>query len=358
MFDLVPLLLIPLAVGGGFFFVLKTTISWKEFLLQAGVCMGVLAMGFGIARCSALSSTEHLNGHIVKKTEDRTSCCHCRTICDSRDKKGNCTSSHEVCDHSSDSSWVLHVSTGHSITVENCDGSHSAPKRWKQAVIGEFAAVEHSYTNYLKADEDTLLRHGADEKLVARIPELPEIYDLHRVKKVVLDGATAPTFWQTELEKINDDFGARRQIDIIFLLTKSTDTERYTDAVETAWLYGPKNALIVVIGTDGSTITWARVVTMSRVEALKVELREGLTGLSLEDPTIFTVLREQVTRHWQRTAMEEFEYLGSHASPTTGWMVFLYILALALSVGLSMLMHREDVFGDEGFLNRFNKHRR
>lgn len=356
MLDLMPLLLIPLAVGGGFFLVLKTTFTWKEFLLQVGICFVIIFIGFFLARCDAMSSVEHLNGHVTGKSEDRTSCCHCHTVCDSRDKKGNCTASHQVCSHSWDSEWNVQTSLDHTITIENCDGSHRPPKRWDEVKIGEFAAVEHSYTNYLKADEDTLIRHGADETLVARIPKFPEVYDLYRVSKVVEDGTRAPKFWQIELENINDEFGATRQIDVTFLLTSHDNADRYSDAVEKAWLYGPKNGLIVVIGTDGTTITWARVVTLSRVEELKVDIREDLQGLALTDPRIFTILRAHILQHWKRTSMEEFEYLASHASPTTGWMVFLYILALALSIGLAMFMHHEDVFGDEGWVNR--RHRR
>lgn len=352
MIHLLGLLLVPLLVGGAAFYVLRATITWKEFVAQEVVSVLLLVGGFQLAKWGALQSTEHWNGHITEKTEDSIGCCHCTTVCDSRDKQGNCTSSHTECDHVFDSEWNLHVSTGDVVTVETCDGWGSAPDEWTRAKVGEFAAVSHGYTNYLKADPDTLLRHGADEKMVGKIPSFPEIHDLYRVKKVVADGATAPRSWQGDLEKLNDEIGGKKQIDVTFLLTKQADADRYASAVEHAWLYGPKNALIVVMGTDGSEITWARVVTVSRVEELKIELRDGLPGRPLDDPKIVPFVRENVERLWHRTAMAEFEYLASHASPTTGGLVLLYILSLVLSVGLTVLAHREDVFGDEGWLNR------
>jgi hypothetical protein len=357
MMSLFPLLLVPLLVGGVAFATLKLTFSWKEFLLMEAVCVVVLVSGFFIARHSAMQATEHLNGHLTKKTEDSISCCHCRSVCDSTDKKGNCERSHEECSHSSDSEWNLHVSTGDTITVETCDGWGSPPVAWKNAAVGEFAVVEHSYTNYLKADPGTLLAHGADEHLLQKIPSFPEVHDLYRVSKVVTDGVKAPASWQPALEKLNDELGARKQIDIVFLLTKHRDPNAYASAVEAAWLYGPKNALTVVIGTDGTSITWARVVTLSRVELMKVELRDDLEGLALDDPKIFEVVKDQVVRHWARTAMSEFEYLAAHASPSTLGITLLYFLAFLLSGGLVMFMHGKDVFGDERWLNQQDRNR-
>lgn len=359
MMSMLPILLVPLIVGGGAYVMLKLTFTLKEFFLMEGISVSVLVIGFFIARHSAMSATENWNGHLTKKTEDSVGCCHCHSVCDSRDKQGSCTSSHTECSHSHDSEWNLHVSTGDVVTVEGCDGWHSAPDAWKAAVVGEFASIPHDYTNYLKADPETVLLHGADEHLVKRIPKFPEVHDFYRVPKVILDGATAPKHWQATLEKLNDDLGGAKQIDVVFLLTKHKDPNAYASAVETAWAFGPKNALTVVLGTDGEKIEWARLVTLSRVEQMKVETRDALEGLALTDPAIFTILREQIKMHWKRTAMAEFEYLASHASPSTLGTTLLYILALALSIGLVMWMHHKDIFGDEGFsLGRtYRRHR-
>lgn len=358
MQSMLPLLLVPLIVGGAAYLLLKMTFTWKEFVLMELICLLVLVSGFFIARYSALRATEIWNGHITRKTEDTISCCHCRTVCDSRNKKGDCTSSHEVCSHISDSEWNLHVSTGDTIMVETCDGWGSPPSAWERAKIGEFAAVEHAYQNYLKADPDTLLTHGADERLVKRIPSFPEVRDVYRISKVVTDGVAAPKTWQQELERLNDELGGRKQIDVVFLLTKHKDPDAYASAVETAWLFGPKNALTVVLGTDGTKITWARFVTLSRVELMKVETRDALEGLELSDPQIFSILRDQITRHWKRTAMAEFEYLASHASPSPLGTFLLFLLAICLSGGLVAYFHRNDAFGDERYSTlRWNRFR-
>lgn len=357
MLHLFPLLLIPFAVLGGAFYVLRQTITWKEFVALEVLMIVLLVGGFFWARWGSMRSVEHWNGHITEKIEDSISCCHCHRVCDSKDKNGNCTSDHEVCSHSSDTEWALAISTGDRVVIETCDGGFSAPSAWKAAKVGEFAAVEHSYTNYLKADPDALILHGADAHLLKAVPEFPEIHDFYRVSKVVTDGASAPAMWQQELEKLNDELGSSKQIDVTFLLTKNPNANDYAAAVESAWMYGPKNALIVVIGTDGETISWARVVTLSRVEELKIEIREGLKGLSLKDPTIFKVIREHIQKLWHRTAMAEWEYLASHASPSTGALVFLYIFGIALSIGFTALAHHKDLFGDEGFLNRYSRFR-
>jgi hypothetical protein len=185
--------------------------------------------------------------------------------------------------------------------------------------------------------------------LVRRIPSFPEVHDTYRVSKVVTDGVTAPKTWQQELERLNDELGGRKQIDVVFLLTKHKDPDAYASAVETAWLFGPKNALTVVLGTDGTKITWARLVTLSRVELMKVETRDALEGLELNDPQIFSILRDQIARHWKRTSMAEFEYLASHASPSPLGTTLLFLIAICLSGGLVAYFHRNDVFGDEKY---------
>lgn len=347
MGHLLLLLLIPLIIGGAGFLVFRQTITWREFGAQEGICTVLLMLGYFLARCSAMHDTEILNGHITDKVEDTTSCCHCTSVCDSRDKDGTCTRSHTECDHSRDWEWYLETSTGHTIMVETCSGWRSPPRRWTNAQVGEFAAVENGYQNYLLADPDTLLRHGANQALVEKIPPFPrEVYDLHRIHKVVTDGPRPPATWQPQLEKLNDDLGASKQIDVVILLTKNQHADEYALAVETAWVYGPKNALTVVIGTDGETVSWARVVTLSRVEDLKIELRDELQGMQLTDPELIPTIRKHIEKQWHRVSMSEFEYLASHAKPHTGWLVFLYILAFASSITITYLAHHEDFFGE------------
>jgi len=358
---LLGLLLIPLFVCGGFFLLCKGTVTWKEFLLQSGACILVVILGYFITKWGALRDTEHLNGRITQKLDGTQHCCHCHTVCDSRDKKGDCTASHEECDHFHDYWWSLNTTVG-KIGIEDCSGWNSPPKAWTNAVVGEPATVEHGYTNYLKADPDSLMVKAALNKYGAQVPKFPEVYGFYKVNPVIGVGVPVPDGWQQALREINADLGAKNQVDVTVMLT-NVSYPMFAQAVESKWLYGPKNSLNIIIGVldhevDGKNeafASWVRVVTFSKVEALKVRLRDDIQALPIAGPIIPDLIRKAVSEGFKRTAMADYEYLARSATPAMGWLVFLYILGVGLSVGLGIYMHKNDVFGDEGGFRSYKK---
>ena len=351
MIHLFPLLIIPLLIAGVAFFGFKRTITWKEFALQEVIQIVVVVVGFMIAQAASLSSTEHWNGHVTSKRHSRVSCCHCHQECVSRDDDGMCERYRTVCSHSYDNSYLIHLSTGDTVG-DSC--THSGPPSWfANAYKGEPASVPRRYKNYLKADPDSLFVQGADEKLVQTIPSFPDIYGLYKVNKVVTHGVAKPRGVEMQLRRLNDKLGAKHQVDIVFLLTRAgKDPDAYSAAVERAWLYGPKNALIVVAGVSGGDkIDWARIVTISKVEMLKIGLRDELPGHTVSE-AVGMVEQHIRNGEWHRVSLSEYEYLTSHASPS-GWALgLLYVFSIMLSIGLSIFMSKNDVFGDERFLNK------
>jgi hypothetical protein len=344
---MIGLILIPLIVGGLAFYLLRT-ITWKEFLLQIGSSVALLVGVYFVAKWGALQDTEYLNGVITKKAKGTESCCHCHTVCDSRDKDGNCTASHEVCSHFHDYWWSLKTTVG-TIGVKDCSGSSSTPGVWKNAVVGEPATVAHRYTNYLLADKDSIVRHDVIDEFGKQIPNFPGVRNLYKRNPVVSDGVKIPADWQKLFGEMNARLGSKKQVDVVVLLTKET-SPTYAQAVETKWLYGPKNAFTVVIGTDGNKVRWARAVTISKVSDLKIKIRDELEGAELS--TVPGIVDALVGRHFNRTPMSDFEYLNKSTTLPTGWMIALYILAFLLSIGITITMHVKDVFGDEGFRKR------
>lgn len=341
------LLLIPIGIAGGSFLLLSDTVTWKEFLLQ--LVLGALVCGgsWQLAKWGALRDTEHLNGRITQKIADTQSCCHCRTVCDSYDKKGNCTSSHESCDHSYDYYWDLDTSVG-KISIEDCSGSNSPPDVWVNAVVGEPAAVEHGYTNYLLADPDSLMVHTIPQQFYNQVPEYPDVHGKYKVDHVIGDLASSASLLQVALRELNADIGATNQVDVTLLLTSIQDPT-YAQAVEAKWLYGPKNSITIVASLQGSTVQWVRVVTFSKVELLKVRLRDQLQGLSIDDPRFMSVIRQEVSTGFKRTKMANFEYLASTASPGGWHLALLIIFEILASLGLAYWAHVKDIFGDETF---------
>ena len=89
--------LIPLVIAVVAWRLCHSTITGKEYLVMLFAGLLVAVCGYGLAAWGSLRSTEHWNGRITEKTHGSQSCCHCWTVCDSHDKDGNCTSSHEEC---------------------------------------------------------------------------------------------------------------------------------------------------------------------------------------------------------------------------------------------------------------------
>lgn len=337
---LLALLLVPIAIAGGAFLLNHWSVSWKEFLLQVGVSLAVALLGWQVAKCAALSDVEHLNGRITNKTEGTQHCCHCTTVCTGRDKNGNCTSSYESCSHVWDHHWEIQTSVGE-IQVQNCSGSSTPPKAWSEARVGDPAVVEHRYTNYLKADPDSLIVHSEHGPYLDRIPEYPKVFDYYRVNPVISDGVAIPAKWQEVFREMNADLGPSEQVDVTVLLTSITDPT-YAQAVEAKWLYGPKNSLTIVLGVEADEIRWARVVTISRVEPLKVYLREALQGRKLQDPEVPDLIAQGVAKKFNRTPMSEFSYLARTATPTGWWLFGLYLVNIVVAILLTAIIHHRN----------------
>lgn len=353
MTHLFVLLLIPVLVLGAAFLILKGSITGKEFALAIGVSLITLLIGWQLAKWGALRSDEHLNGRITKKVDGTQHCCHCHDVCDARDKDGKCTSSHEVCSHSIDYNWSLETSVGE-IDIEDCSGSDDPPSIWRNASVGDPVSVNHGYDNYLLADPDSLFVHETMGKFTGAIPSYPEVYNKFKVDHAISQGVSVPIGWQEELREINADLGAPNQVDVAVLLTNIADPT-YAQAVEAQWLYGPKNSITIVMGVAGNDIAWVRVITFSRVELLKVRLRDQLQQMKLNDPNVMKVIRREIQNGFHRTAMADFEYLARTAKPKGWWLFGLYLFEIAVSIGLVYWTHTKDIFGDEGFQRAFGR---
>lgn len=336
------ILIVPFVVSAVAFIYFKT-ITWKEFLLQLGVVLLVLGLAFLLARCSQHRDTEYLNGHITEKQHGWESCCHCSQVCVARNEDGMCTARIKECDHNRDYWWSLDSTVG-SISVKDCSGSSSTPSIWKDAYVGEPVSLPHSYKNYLLADKDSIIVKELDHKYKEKIPNFPGTYDLYKRNHVVSKDVDIPPTWQKKFRQINDKLGKKKQVDVNVVLTKETNPE-YAKAVESKWLYGPKNSFNVVLGVKEDKVLWARAVTLSKVSQLKIAIRDDLQGKSLEE--VPTIIHDLVETKFIRTPMSTYEYLDKSTELPLAAEIILFILGIILSVGFTVAMHKHDIFGDE-----------
>lgn len=355
-------LICPLLVALGFFFILKG-ITWKELGLLILAELIVAGVSVVIVYHMNTSDEETWNGWVSQKKQEWTSCthsyqCRCRTetSCSGSGKNKSCSTS-EHCDtcyeHSNDWNWVVYTSNKESIEIDRIDRQGSStPPRWAAIRIGDPTAQTHSYTSYIKAAPDTLFRHqGLTEKYANKIPKYPgKIYDYYHINRLVTQGlsVTDPQAWNEGLEKINSDLGAKKQANMIVVLTTEPDSWYY--ALEQSWIGGKKNDVILVIGMDASTgkPQWAQVMCWTTAKIFEVKLRDAVRDLpSITPEATLKVMHDNVEQYFKRKPMKDFEYLQASITPSGTEYTISILIGLLIAGLLIWLFEVKDIFGDE-----------
>ena len=357
MHHLLFLLLIPTAILIGGKVMLKESITTKEFLAVYAAILAIMVGGFFTAQYMGMLDTEVWGGVISSKDHGSEHCCHCHQECDQcpdNDDDGGTHSCNcrEVCLHPQDYWWSLRLSTGDTVSIDSCEpDEYNVPRAWTAAYVGEPAAAEHSYQNYLKADPGSVLRSARPEGLFF-VPNFPRVHDFYKVSSAINQGTRMPVeAWNRKLMEMNADMGSKKQVHAVIIATMEKDPE-YATAVEVDWLFGPKNALIFVLGmdTDGETVKWARVVTISEVEMLKIRARDEMPGMKISDvEAMGSYIRDLTYKEFTRTPMETFDYMRAMASPPAWLLWVLYLLDVLIAVGGVYLAHTQDFFKEQRF---------
>lgn len=355
------LLLFPLLFALGFKH-FSQSITWKEFGVQMAIQVIVAVSSAAIVYYQDTADDEVLNGRIHKKVTQRVSCSHsysCPPCTKSCDKDGNnCTETCSTCyDHDYDYNWNLHGTTGMVWTVPRVSGNPQGtlmPARWNTARVGDPTSELNGYTNYIKASPDSLFRRqGLKEKYLASLPPHPEeIFDIHYINRLVLAGVSVPDVaqWNTDLMEANADLGAAKQVNMQIVLTNKP--HEWFHALEEHWLGGKKNDVTLVIGLSGSKIEWAHAMDWSDKKLFNIALRDEVVALgTLNRVEIMKVFRNNVQKNFVRKPMHDFEYLEASITPTTTQWVVSILIGLLVSVGVSIWLHRVDLF-EEGYRSR------
>ena len=354
------LLGIPLLVAAGGFFFSKGLVTRKELALQVGVQFVVAAVAALIVHYSPMHDTEVWNGTVVKKERDEVTCehtydCNCHTTCTGSGKKRSCSEHCDTCRrHSFDVDWNVYTSNGESLQIERLDDRGiDEPPRWTSIAIGDPTAIEHGYTNYIKAAPDTLFRHqGQSEKYAALIPKYPGVYDYYRINRIVLvNGARVPEYqlWNDTLSKIDAEVGRPRQANVVVVLARGMPQDYYY-ALEEAWVGAKKNDIVAVVGVDDQLVPqWATIMCWTTQEIFKVKLRDSIMSGSgpLTAEKLMGDIKTNVEQSYVRKPMADFQYLEASITPTpTQWVVSL-IVCFIVQIILTIVCIKNDIFGDE-----------
>lgn len=354
------LMLVPIIIGLVGLLASKGKLTVKEFICLELACLVIVGLGYGISRWTATSDTEIWSGRITGKEKNTVSCehsysCNCRETCSGSGSSRSCSQTCDTCyEHSHDYDWDLYTNINSTITIDRVDRQGvDMPSRWGTAFINEPVAIEHSFTNYIKANPKTVLTRIGNKPIEGLpVPLNPvETYDYYRVNRFLQVGYADPNArdWNWLLNELNATYGPSKQVNVIVVAVKTANPD-YSYLLEEKWLGGKKNDLIVLIGVpEYPKIAWVKILSWSKAENLKVELRDSIMEIgSMERRNdILKATENQIRTNWQRRHMKDFEYLMAGMQPSTGWTVFLFVFGTLVSLGLAIYFWNEDPFGDD-----------
>lgn len=349
------LLLVPLGLGIAGFILGKGRVTWKEFLAHEGAMLLLIGCAYFLALCDKTSDTEVWNGTVVRKDRGTEGCCHsypCNPHPCGCDDKGNCSTCYDTCyEHARDRTWTATSSNGETVYSQGCGRpGASDPDRWEAIVIGEPTAVEHSYTNYIKGNPDSILRRqGAAERFKGRLPSYPAVYDWYRIDRFIAIDVPIPDLraLNARLSEINGRLGAMKKVNVVVVAVKEDD-QRYLEALRETWLGGKINDFVVVVGTpEFPAVAWAGVISWTRNEDLKVAVRDEIVALAAFDGAkVLDIVEANVETKFEHRPISDFEYLKSTIEPSSAVIWIIAIVGILLAIGLQTWFWFEDPFGD------------
>jgi hypothetical protein len=287
------LLLIPIFWFSIAKIVLHRTLNWKEFSIGMVVTVVVLAIVYYSGLYSQTLDVQIINGEVKSKEKERVSCehsysCNCSESCSGSGANRTCSTTCQTCyEHLYDYSWRVHTTVG-TITINRIDRQGSQePPRFSIVQPGQPVALTESYTNYIKGAPDSLFYNKIlDQKAMSKVPAYPSnVYDYHYVDRVLSVGVNLPDHkqWNLDLANLLKVLGPQKQANVVIMFVNSSDPN-FAKSVEQSWLGGKKNDIILIVGTpEYPNIQWASVLSWTKKELFKVQLRDDVVDLKIVD---------------------------------------------------------------------------
>lgn len=357
-------LFIPIAIGLIAFLISGRKITPKELALQEGIVIVVVIVMYYVMLSGKTGDTEFLNGQVTEKHTDTQGCCHsypcnCHNVCSGSGQNRSCSEHCDTCyQHSHDVFWEASSSTGSQVYYNGCNGPYSdTPHRYDLIYVGEPTAEEHGYTNYIKGNPNSILRREAvSPSLLAQVPEYPTVYDYYRANRVLDLGVQGVDVDRLnhELGFINAQLGAKRQVDIILIITKESD-QTFAEAIRQKWLGGKKNDVVVVIGAPAfPQIAWVDTVSWTQEEGMKINIRDNILAMGTFDGhKALGIIAFEIDNGFKRRHMRDFQYLQAGIEPSTNQTFALFLVAALLSIIFSIVNWQLDLFDEERPTRKF-----
>jgi len=326
----------------------KHELDGAEVAITIGIATGVAAIMIGCSTYRDYADTQVLNGYVVSKQMDTVHCrhsyqCNCYTTCSGSGKHRHCSRHCSTCyEHNKDYDWVVKT-TLNTIDIDTIDRQgKQEPPRWTIVKIGEPVSTTVGYTNYIKGSPDSLFNHVLENSGRYNIPAYKTgIFDYYRINRVVQIGTNIP-FVKDINDGLNDSLktlGHTKHANIIPVFT--TYDQNFARALESKWLGGKRNDIVVVTGLDGTKIKWVKVFSWSSKSLINYDLESKIKALGvLETQSYVKEITESITKYYIQRSPEEFKYLDDAIKPSD-WVIYTSLfLSFFGSLGLGCIFSR------------------
>lgn len=328
----------------------------SQILVKSGgaLVLGILIVTglFFIGVNTKTSDTEILNGEVTGKEREHGSYvesydCNCRTVTYGSGKNKTTRRECDTCyrDHFT-VTWYCYTNLG-TFTIEHLDRTSRSvyntpdPQRYVEINHGDPVSKANSYTNWIKAVPDSLIKPLQTfqvEKYAGKIPEYPgHIYDYYRIDRVLGVGINVPNVqeWNSKLSNALRTLGPQKQANVVILFTTEQDS-MYAEAIKDRWVNGKKNDIIAIIGIDSFTqpAKWVKILALTDKNIFQVTLRDRLLNLdTLSSDLVINTIYDETMKSFKRKPMNDFVYLENEILPSTGLIITMVILVLLINIG-------------------------
>jgi hypothetical protein len=345
-------------------------ITAKEVVLQGVIMTVICSILYITGTYSSLRDVEILNGQVLKKYNKQENCptywsdytdgfcseyitrvVFSHMSCVTVDKNEVCTPVYKTqykYIYQWEKRWYVATSfRTHQISRVNKRGDEE-PIRWTATKIGDPASITNLYVNYMKVAAHNIINPNKESvtQYVDKVPAYPStIYDYYQSNKILTVGSSVDIEeWNKALRKGLTIIGPKKQANIIVIITSIQDpTFRY--AVEESWLGGKKNDVIILIGESGGNISWVDSITLAGNmgnEMMAIKMRDSLLQHKTLDIKVIDIVLSTVTKHFDRKAMQDLEYLKEQIEPPAWVIITCYLLSIVLGCGLTFYFIRHE----------------
>lgn len=337
-------------------FALHKTITWGETAAQIGIGIVVSLFGLMLTASFPAYDIEVFNGKVTEKYSEKVSCshsyqCNPRKVCTTVNKKKECHTEYDTCyEHPWDRSWRVQSTLGR-FTVDREDRRGlEEPKRWSEVKVEDPVSETRNYRSYVRDVPENFMSHVTGETIMkeyeGRIPKYPsDIFDMYKINRVIEAGQAVPNLddWNKRTSEFLKDRGSEKKVNLVTVFTNE-ESQRFSQAIEAAWMGGKKNDVIVIMGTpQWPKISWVRVLSWTESEFFKVYTRNSV--LAMENVNIdkyFEIMKETIDEHYVYSSMRRFEYMTENRTPPTWAIVTAVLLTIIANIVTTYIFHKNN----------------